>query len=67
MCQGNIYKKIRLQRKKVHHKGFKVEKKTKKKKNSGDLGGNWDVPTVVGADHHSCKIATTTTQQPLQI
>ena len=25
-----------------------------------------DVPTVVGADHHSHKIATTTTQQPLR-
>ena len=26
-----------------------------------------DVPTVVGTDHHSNKIATTITQQPLQI
>jgi len=37
MCQGNIYKKIRLERKKVHHKYFEVEK------NSGDLGGNLDI------------------------
>jgi len=26
-----------------------------------------DVPTVVSTDHHSDKIATTTTHQPLQI